>query len=304
MDIFLFNSKLNEDYLADLFIGEMLISDKIGRIYTNHLPPYMFTDFNENRPLYGRGFTVFKKMDPKLKNRVTIIPHGQIPEFIQSQTAKKIIYTSVHRRAFPENHHMADYFGLVSEAYDKKDIIVIDGEDYETVKHNVAEQSTYYKRELLKHQETIASPISFSFPRFHKKPKLAVKEYLLAPCDPRFRASYKFNTEEQYYSQYSKALFAVTKKKGGWDCMRHYEILACNCLPYFLCIEEKPDTTMSTWPMELQLAANHLYERMSRSNIKDFDLYEWETLNTKFQKWFRAEGHSNIYLKVINESKT
>lgn len=300
MNIFLFNSKLNEDYLADLFIGQMLISEKIERIYTNHLPPYLFTDFVETRPLYGRGFTVFKKLDPKVRDKVTIISSEQIGAFIQSKTASKVIYTSVHRRAFHSNHHLADYFGLVSQFYNKDDIIVIDGEDYENIKLEMTDKCTYYKRELLEKHSNVASPISFSFPMFHKKPKPVDKEYLLAPCDPRFRPSYKFNTEADYYNQYSKALFAVTKKKGGWDCMRQYEILACNCLPYFLNIDEKPSTSMATWPMDLQSRVNYLYERMSRSNIKDFDLGEWNTLNAEFQKWFKDEGHSNIYLRLLD----
>lgn len=41
--------------------------------------------------------------------------------------------------------------------------------------------------------------------------------------------TYIFENEEEYYNDYKKSLFAITRKKGGWDCMRHYEILACGC---------------------------------------------------------------------------
>jgi hypothetical protein len=46
-----------------------------------------------------------------------------------------------------------------------------------------------------------------------------------------------YNTEEEYYNEYKKSYFAITTKKCGWDCMRHYEILANGCIPYFLNIE-------------------------------------------------------------------
>ena len=38
--------------------------------------------------------------------------------------------------------------------------------------------------------------------------------------------TYIYQTEPEYYENYQRAYFALTCKKGGWDCMRHYEILA------------------------------------------------------------------------------
>ena len=36
--------------------------------------------------------------------------------------------------------------------------------------------------------------------------------------------------------------------KGGWDCLRHYEILMNGCIPLFLDIKNCPKDTISTLP--------------------------------------------------------
>lgn len=44
---------------------------------------------------------------------------------------------------------------------------------------------------------------------------------------------YNKENEHEYDAMYQKARFAHTKKKGGWDCLRHYEILANGCIPIY-----------------------------------------------------------------------
>ena len=39
-------------------------------------------------------------------------------------------------------------------------------------------------------------------------------------------------------------------KKSGWDCMRHYEILANGCVPVFLDINNCPELTMTSLPKD------------------------------------------------------
>ena len=50
-------------------------------------------------------------------------------------------------------------------------------------------------------------------------------------------------------------------KKGGWDCMRHYEILANSCIPYFPEINDCPSTTMVPFPKHLIVETNNLYKK-------------------------------------------
>ncbi|KAK3288314.1 hypothetical protein CYMTET_4204 [Cymbomonas tetramitiformis] len=47
-------------------------------------------------------------------------------------------------------------------------------------------------------------------------------------------------------------------QKGGWDCFRHYEILANGCVPSFLGIDDIPPLTMHTFPKELVQQAMRL----------------------------------------------
>lgn len=70
--------------------------------------------------------------------------------------------------------------------------------------------------------------------------------------------TYVFSEEKDYYADYQKSYFAYTWKKAGWDCMRHYEILANGCIPYFVGLEECDSNTMVFLPKDLILEAMHL----------------------------------------------
>lgn len=63
--------------------------------------------------------------------------------------------------------------------------------------------------------------------------------YDFSPYAPRAGSMHTHNLgvrygpmdEHRYYDDYSRSYFAVTRRKGGWDCMRHYEILAAGTHP-------------------------------------------------------------------------
>lgn len=75
---------------------------------------------------------------------------------------------------------------------------------------------------------------------------------------PGMLNTYIYNDESDYYQGYQQAYFAITCQKGGWDCLRHYEILANGCIPYFIDIDKCPPKTMSFFPKELVLEAMNL----------------------------------------------
>ena len=67
-------------------------------------------------------------------------------------------------------------------------------------------------------------------------------------------AAYAFKaTEEKLYKQaYRDSYFGITKKKAGWDCMRHYEIIANGAVPFFTSnFDRCPSKTLSHWPKHL-----------------------------------------------------
>jgi hypothetical protein len=128
------------------------------------------------------------------------------------------------------------------------------------------------------------SPISFSIP----EEKLCAlentytcKTKMLSSLIPGDTSTYIYHTEEDYYNEYKKSYFATTTKKAGWDCMRHYEILANGCIPYFIDIEQCPQYTMHLCPKLLFIEANVLYDRFktkTMDSLTDTDRNEYYAL--------------------------
>lgn len=104
-------------------------------------------------------------------------------------------------------------------------------------------------------------PISFSIPDECVVDSVPKKEVLLARLIPGDLSTYAYGKDDEhvYYDMYKKSRFAITKKKGGWDCLRHYEILMNGCIPLFENLKECPEHTMTTYPKHLNDEAYHLY---------------------------------------------
>jgi hypothetical protein len=66
-------------------------------------------------------------------------------------------------------------------------------------------------------------------------------------------SAYRFGAGEEhlYYGMYAESYFAVTSAKGGWDCLRHYEILAAGCIPTFTDLEKCPALSLVSYPKAL-----------------------------------------------------
>jgi hypothetical protein len=108
---------------------------------------------------------------------------------------------------------------------------------------------------------------------------------ILSDLIPGDIKTYIYNSEEDYYNEYKISYFAITKQKGGWDCMRHYEILANGCIPYFINIENCPKNTMSLLPKELIIEGNILYDNKFKNKkiteISSEEINEYNILRTK-----------------------
>ena len=120
-------------------------------------------------------------------------------------------------------------------------------------------------------------PITFSVPKEKICDNHNVKTKILSNLIPGVASTYIYNTEEEYYNEYKKSYFAITKKKGGWDCMRHYEILANGCIPYFINIKDCPEKTMHILPKDLLMEANILYDKKFKN--KNIDEINEEVIN-------------------------
>jgi hypothetical protein len=311
MKIYIYNHRNVTDYLKDVFLNHLLWSNSI-EIHTNMWNAINFKDYGEDRlkKLYGNGHTVWGKLESWNKDKLNFVGVADIKKTDYDYIVFSEVIGLQLLMEDPNTNSLMDFppwLTKVFEKYKREQIIVLDGLDRDTVNEKIVDRTTYYKREIGTNcQHLDIHPISFAYPAYAPTPKISDKTYLLAPCDPRFAPnSYVFGNEFYYNMQYSKALFAVTTKKGGWDCMRHYEIIANNCVPYFPGIENKPKLTMKNYPVKLQEEANKLYEDMAigAEPIKITDQYV--KIKQEFTDWMYDYGTSYIYPKLFvdNNSK-
>lgn len=124
-------------------------------------------------------------------------------------------------------------------------------------------------------------PISFCVPAENIVDEVPMKEKMVAGCQYDSRA---FRDEKEYFKEYQRSLFGNTKCKAGWDCNRHYEILANGCIPYFEKMDDIPPKTMVDFPKELVrrgMQLNSLDREQYEPVIRDLLAYTRENLTTE-----------------------
>ncbi len=139
-------------------------------------------------------------------------------------------------------------------------------------------------------------PISFSIPeeKICKDIDISIKtkiEAYVKPLNDRSQ-KYKYDKEEDYYNDLKASFFAHTSKRNGWDSMRHYEILANNCIPYFGDLNECPKNILCFYPKELIKESNNLYQK-----VKDLDMNDFVTNHEHINEYI------NILHKLMNHFK-
>lgn len=107
------------------------------------------------------------------------------------------------------------------------------------------------------------APIWFATPlinfRHAEKRPASLRNHRVAPLVPGDLSTYIYDTERAYYDMYSDSMFALTWRKAGWDCLRHYEILSNGCIPLFPGLAVAPKSTMRGFPKAALLAC---YKRL------------------------------------------
>lgn len=122
-------------------------------------------------------------------------------------------------------------------------------------------------------------PISFCIPESQICADIPIKTKGFSTLIPGDMSTYIYNTEEEYYNQYKESFFGLTMKKGGWDCMRHYEILACGCIPWFKNLDECPPTIMTTFPKML------IQEAMSLPGVSEGKI-NWDLFQGSIKQYY------------------
>jgi FkbM family methyltransferase len=149
-------------------------------------------------------------------------------------------------------------------------------------------------------------PISFSIPESKISTIIPIKTKVLSSIIPNSTATYTYDNENHYYNEYKQSLFAITTKKAGWDCMRHYEILANGCIPYFPNIEDCPVNTLKIMK-HLLIEGNILYSKYGNyKHINEFtndELNECYNLISKLLDFTRQHLTTNkIATYILNQT--
>jgi len=111
-------------------------------------------------------------------------------------------------------------------------------------------------------------PIGFCIPECKIIKDIGVKELAMAIIIPGDPKTYIYNSEKEYYEGYAKSVFGTTKQKAGWDCMRHYEILANGCIPWFEDLAACPPQTMTHFPKQLVLDAMASVNELTLDHVR------------------------------------
>ena len=74
------------------------------------------------------------------------------------------------------------------------------------------------------------------------------KKLLVSEVKPT--VPYSYSDSRKYLTQYETSCYALTFKKGGWDCFRHLEIMGSGCIPLMPDAGQIPKYTMTHYPKE------------------------------------------------------
>ena len=257
------------DYQSDTVYHGLI--DSGVDVYETHYPSYMLNGYVfDKQSMYGdvwqdiyggmpnTTFTLYGKLDytPKVESEEIII------DKIRSKFYDIVIYGCVYDHDGMPRRKCLDYLDEVIKHYPKDKIHFIDGSDNSwnyAHSNGLAPYGTVWKTQL----ESIgaANPICFGIPELQLIKSDPKKEKLFADIIPGIKKTYVYSDEELYYNDYARSYYGMTWKKGQWNCLRHLEILANKCIPYFPDIEECPPFIMTDFPKEVFKETNKYARR-------------------------------------------
>lgn len=229
------------DYMGDcVYHGlKSLLGKDVHTVYDQF---HMYTDLGKgiSQQFHGKGFTLCGNLEPVLRN---VIEEADLKENLKNKVYDCVIFSRMYRST--------RHYEEVCQHYNDNEIVIIDGHDLDEIPEQYRKHM-YFKRELVEEPNAMLHPISFSIPEEKLVPAdlTAKKEKELGDIIPGKLETYTFNSEKEYYNDYKKSLYGITHKKGGWDCMRHLEIMANKCVPFFPGIDDCPLHTMTDYDKE------------------------------------------------------
>jgi hypothetical protein len=192
----------------------------------------MYGDFSETSrdEMHGRGFTLYTNPLQDLDVNQRKIIDKEIDVILYGVT------NAYGVTDFPEVNKIC------------KNIWYLDGHDTSDIK-----KKPCFKRELFSEEENVY-PTGFGIPHYQIRPidlgRKNQKYQKTVPAEAFFKPDvmqhlrlhypYTWEQENEYYLDMQKSWFGITCKKGGWDSLRHYEIMAAGSLLLFKQYQDKP----------------------------------------------------------------
>jgi len=202
-----------------------------------------------------------------------------------------------------------DLLNKCLQIYPSNKLIFLDGSDGQDIKReDLLNKGFYFKRENI----GIGYPIWFAIPKQKFNFNYEKIKLFSNNIPAHNRKNYTHFTEKSYYSDYGQSFFAITCKKGGWDCMRHYEIMSQGTLPYFVDIDKSPIQTMPLinrkFCQETKTLIDIKYDLWQQidlqilSEIKDMNKYEYlrNLMISQVKELYNTETLAKYIIDTVN----
>ncbi|KZR90621.1 hypothetical protein [Synechococcus sp. MIT S9508] len=318
----LFLTDDREDYLADsLLHGIRQLNDAELVDYPRKECLYQAKTNKSSETLRGNGFTLYGLLEEPKPEPF----RGRIWSRLEEGYFDAVIFSNLWRQ-----------WGLALQwksLIEKQTLIFLDGDDDErhypnsgsryrlfgfgTAMRGLLGQSTthIFKREWTK--KTRFNPnsvkmhkIAFAIPeeKILSKPISKQSTFPVHIVDKEVaervggQTSYAFKLEHNYRTNLSEARFGITCRRGGWDCLRHYEIAAAGTIPCFRNLKEKP---IQCAPHGLQdgyncIAYSDADDLLERINILPPD--QEYTMQHKALDWARSNSTRQRAIEVLQQA--
>jgi hypothetical protein len=326
----LFITSSTSDYLADsLFHGfrSLYGSDVID--YPKADIMYNTFDSNTLKQLHGKGFTCYGLLEDIPIDRYNII------DKVKDGYYSLIIFSSIHRQFgfFSQLYPWLNSKNtIIVDGEDYPTIFKYNGNYFRNFHYNLLPNAhknfTYFKREwsidliyylyfkivpkfLIKYfnYPKNLKKISFSIPELKIENKFPVKTKLFAShiVDPEVKnkvigtsTTHIFDNEQEYYNDLMASKFAITTKRAGWDCIRHYEIAANRCVMCFKELNIKPSESA---PHDLNITNCIIYkdydDLMMQINLITDD--EYLKLQENSYTWIKTKTTINVVKYLLEQ---
>jgi len=268
------------DYLADsLLIG---FRDLAGADCVDFpRKPIMYGEFPS---VYGRGFTVWSKPIPDISPEARLLTDVDL-----------VIYSN-YRRQIP-----IDWRVLVKNRDKAPRVVYLDGNDDSFINPGVR---PFFKRELYEAEPGVF-PTGLCVPdRLVRPLDIAGKTQLHQTHvqDEEFtrETGYKFTEEKEYYDDLARSFFGITMRKGGWDCTRHYEIMAAGAVVMFKNYDTKPPICAPQCPHFISYTdKKDFLEKASRLVVNGKPTLEYMRILQAQRDWLLDNGTSTARARQL-----